>query len=46
MKKFLEPEIKLLPLVIQDEVTAGVGGVQQYGSEFTGSGIVLPDQPL
>lgn len=46
MKKFLEPEIKLLPLVIQDEVTAGVGSVQQYSGDFTGSGIELPEQPL
>ena len=46
MKKFIEPEVKILPLVIQDEVTGGVGGVQQYSGDFTGSGIELPDQPL
>ena len=42
MKKYIAPEVKLLPLVIQDEVTNGVGGVDQYG--YTGSGgIVLPE---
>lgn len=46
MKKFLEPEIKLIPLVIRDEITGGVGGIDQYGNEFTGSGIELPEQPL
>lgn len=46
MKKFLEPEIKLIPLVIQDEITNGIGGIDQYGTGFTGSGIELPEQPL
>ena len=45
MKKFIAPEVKILSLLVQDEVTSELGDVDQY--TYTGSGgIVLPDMPL
>ena len=45
MKNFSAPEVKILSLMIQDEVTNNLGDVDQY--TYTGSGgIVLPDMPL
>lgn len=41
MKKFIAPEVKTLPLVIQDEVTNGLD-VNDYTYQGSG-GIVLPE---
>lgn len=45
MKKFTEPEVRILPLVVQDEVTSGLEG---YGldDEKYSSGIRLPAEEL
>ena len=45
MKKFLEPEVKILPLMIGDEVANGLDGYG-LGDDKYSSGIRLPEQEL